>query len=190
MLRTARLLFVLAVTAGMLVLTPQTSWACSCVSMTTAELVKNAGTVVDAKVDWVATNGITTTYSVKVSQVYKGKAAEKEKLTGAAQESACGLGSLVTDKRYLIYIHGKHPGAMGVSTCSGGAVPYDAALASRIEKITGEPPTGPYATPGSRPGAVDEDPIAGTAWYTVVITGLIVAGALGFLIWIRRPTRS
>src|SRR4051812_2497643 len=102
MLRSARLLFVLAVTAGMLVLTPQTSWACSCAFTTTAQKVHNAGTVVDATLEWVATNQITTTYSVKVSTVYKGKAAEREKLVGSAQESACGLGSLVTGKRYLI----------------------------------------------------------------------------------------
>src|SRR5690242_2182216 len=112
MVRTAKLLCVLAVTAGMLVLTPSTSWACSCVMRTTAQQVHSAGTVVDATVDWVSTNGITTTYSVKVSKVFKGKAAEKEKLVGSAQESACGLGSLVSDKRYLIYIHGEHPGAM------------------------------------------------------------------------------
>lgn len=186
MLRSARLVFVLAVTAGMLVLTPQTSWACSCVARTTAEQVQSAGTIVDATLDWVATNGISTTYSVNVAKVYKGKAAEKEKLTGAAQESACGLGSLVTDKRYLIFIQGRHPGQMGVSLCAGGAVPYDAALAAKIATITGEPPTGPFATPGSQPGAVDQAPIDGTPWYTVVITGLVLAGALGFLIWIRR----
>ncbi|MFL6106487.1 MAG: hypothetical protein ACJ72L_05950 [Marmoricola sp.] len=186
MLRTAKLLVVLAVTAGMLVLTPQTSWACSCVSRSTVQQVRAAGTIVDARLDWVATNGITTTYSVKVAQVYKGKAAEKEKLTGAAQESACGLGSLVSDKRYLIFIQGEHPGQMNVSLCGGGAVPYDAGMAAKIVSVTGDQPTGPFATPGSRPGAVDEDPIKGTPWYTVVLTGLVLAGVLGGLIWLRR----
>ena len=186
MLGSARLLFVLAVTAGMLVLTPQTSWACSCAVSTTAQQVQRAGTVVDATLDWVATNGISTTYSVKVSKVYKGKAAEREKLIGSAQESACGVGSLVTDKRYLIFIDGKHPGKMTLSLCGGGAVPYDEALAAKIQAATGEEPTGPFATPGSRPGAVDEDPISGTPWYTVVVTGLVLAGVLGGLIWLRR----
>jgi len=170
----------------MLVLTPQTSWACSCAFTTTAQKVHQADTIVDATLDWEATNQITTTYSVKVAQVYKGKAAEREKLVGSAQESACGLGSLTTDKRYLIYIDGKHPGSMGVSVCAGGAVPYDAALAAKIRALTGEDPTGPFATPGSRPGPVDETPIHGTAWYTVVITGLVLAGVLGGLVWLRR----
>ena len=186
MLRSVRLVFVLAVTAGMLVLTPQTSWACSCAARTTAQQVRAAGTVVDARLDWVASNGISTTYSVKVSKVYKGKAAEKEKLIGSAQESACGLGTLATDKRYLIFIEGKHPGRMRVSLCQGGAVPYDAALAAKIVSVTGAEPTGPFAAPGSRPGAVDEDPIDGTPWYTVVITGAVLAAVLGGLVWLRR----
>jgi len=186
MLRSAKVLFILAMTAGVLVLTPQTSWACSCASSSTAQKVHDAGTVVDATLDWVATNQITTTYSVTVSKVYKGKAAEREKLVGNAQESACGLGSLATDQRYLIFIDGRHPGAMRVSLCGGGAVPYDAALAARIQAITGEEPTGPFATPGSSPGPVDETPIHGTPWYTVVITGLVLAGVLGGLVWLRR----
>jgi hypothetical protein len=185
MLRTAKLLLVLAVSAGILVLTPQSSWACSCAISTTAQQVERAGTVVDATLDWVATNGITTTYSVKVSKVYKGKAAEREKLVGSASAASCGLGSLATDQRYLFFIDGKHPGQMRVSLCSG-TVPYDAALAAKVQAVTGEDPTGPFATPGSKPGAVDEDPINGTAWYTVVITGLVLAGVLGGLIWVRR----
>ena len=190
MVRAVRLLFVLALTVGMLVLTPGTSWACSCVMRTTAQQVHSAGTVVDGTVNWVASNGITTTYSVKVSKVFKGKAAEKEKLVGAAQESACGLGSLITDKRYLFFIAGEHPGRMSVSRCAGGAVAYDEALAAKIVSITGEEPTGPFATPGSKPGAVDEDPISGTAWYTVVGTGVVVAGVLAALLYLARRSSN
>ncbi len=185
MLRSVRLLFVLAVTAGILVLTPQTSWACSCASSTTQQQVDRAGTVVGGTLDWVATNGISTTYSVIVDKVYKGKAAEREKLVGNASEAACGLGSLATDERYLFFIDGRHPGQMNVSLCTG-TTPYDAKLASEIVSITGEEPTGPFATPGTRTGAVDEDQISGTPWYTVVTTGLVLAGVLGFLVWIRR----
>ena len=185
MLRSAKLLFVLALTAGLLVLSPQTSWACSCRTGSTAEHLDRARTVVDGRLDWVATNGITTTYSVVVAKVYKGKAAEREKLVSSASEASCGLGPLATDKRYLFFIDGEHPGQMKVGLC-GGTTPYDAALAAKISAITGEPPTGPYATPGSRPGPVDDTPIDGTPWYTVVITGLVLAGALGWLIWIRK----
>jgi hypothetical protein len=190
MVRAVKLLFVLALTVGMLVLTPSTSWACSCAMRTTAQHVQGADTVVDGTVNWVASNGITTTYSVKVSKVFKGKAAENEKLVGAADESACGLGSLVTDKRYLFFIDGKHPGHMGVSLCSGGAVPYDEALATKIISATGEDPTGPFATPGSRPGAIDEDPIEGTPWYTVLGTVAVIAVVLtGLLLVARRSSK-
>ena len=184
MLRSAKLLLVLALTAGLRVLSPQTSWACSCALGTTVQQVAHARTVVDGKLDWVATNGITTTYSVVVTNVYKGKAAEREKLVGPASTASCGLGPLVTDKRYLFFIDGEHPGQMNVGRC-GGTKPYSLVLATKIQSITGEP-TGPYATPGNRPGPVDDTPINGTAWYTVVITGLVLAGALGWLIWIRK----
>jgi hypothetical protein len=189
MVRAMKLLFVLAVAAGMLVLTPSTSWACSCASSTTAQQVDRADTVVDGRVKWTASNGISTTYSVQVAQVFKGKAAEREKLVGSASEASCGLGSLATEKRYLFFVEGEHPGQMRVSLC-GGSVPYDAALAAKIRSITGEEPTGPFATPGSKPGAVDEDPINGTAWYTVVGTGVVVAGVLGALMfYARRSSR-
>src|SRR5205085_11087081 len=158
MLRTVRLLFVLAVTAGILVLTPQTSWACSCASSTTEQQVARAETVVEGTLDWVATNGISTTYSVAVEKVFKGKAAEREKLVGNASEASCGLGSLATDEKYLFFIEGRHPGQMKVSLCTG-TTPYDPMLAAKIVSVTGEEPTGPFATPGSRTGAVDEDPI-------------------------------
>ena len=186
MLRSARLLFVLAVTAGILVLTPSASWACSCAGSTTAQQVQRAGTVVEGTLKWVATNGISTTYNVEVAKVFKGKAAEREKLVGSANEASCGIGSLATDRRYLIFIDGTHPGQMKVSLCGGGAVPYDAALAAEIQAATGEEPTGPFATPGLEPGAVDEDPIDGTAWYTILITVAVLGAVLGGLVWFRR----
>jgi len=185
MVRSVKVLFVLALTAGMLVLTPTASWACSCAMRTTSEQVHSAGTVVDGTVAWVASNGITTTYSVKVSKVFKGKAAEREKLVTSANEASCGIGSLATDERYLFFIDGEHPGQMRVSLC-GGSRPYDAKVAAQIQTATGEEPTGPFATPGSKPGAIDEDPINGTAWYTVVGTGLVVAGVLAALLFFAR----
>jgi len=187
MVRPVKVLVVLAVCAGMLVLTPQASWACSCAMMSTAQKVHGAGTIVDGTLDWEATNGITTTYSVVVSKVYKGKAAEREKVVGSANEASCGLGSLATDERYLFFVEGRHPGKLTASLC-GGTTRYDAALAAQIQRVTGEEPTGPFATPGSRPGAVDEDPIAGTAWYTALGTGAVLAAVLGALVLFRRRT--
>jgi hypothetical protein len=181
-----RTLFVLAIAAGMLVLTPTASWACSCASIPAAAQVKHAETVVDGTLEWVANNGIESTYSVRVDKVYKGKAAEREKLIGPASEAACGLGELATDKRYLFFIDGVHPGQMKVGLC-GGSVPYDARLAATIESVTG-PPGGPAVAPVVR-GPVDEDPIEGTRWYTVVGTALVVGLVLGGLLWYARRTR-
>ena len=178
-MRTARLLFVLAVTAGMLVLTPQTSWACSCAVSSTAQQVHAAGTVVDGTLDWVATNSITTTYSVKVSKVFKGRAAAREKLVGSANAASCGLGSLATRKRYLFFIEGKHPGKMSVSLC-GGTTRYDATLAAKIQRVTGRAPTGPSATPGSKVTA-DDDGGRGPWLVVGAATALAILAALVLL---------
>lgn len=131
-----RLLLVLAVAAGMLVLTPTASWACSCAISTTAQHVKRADTILDGILEWSATNGLTTTYSVKVAEVFKGRAAVREKVTSAANAATCGLGDLATDKRYLLFVHGEHPGTMQVDSCGGSAL-YDAVVAHRVEALTG-----------------------------------------------------
>lgn len=182
-----RMLFVLAVTAGLLVLAPGTSWACSCVQSSPIEQVRRVETVVDGTVAWVSSNGIETTYSVEVDRVFKGKAAEREKLITAANEAACGLGMLTVDKRYLFFIDGVHPGRMRVSLC-GGSAPYGDELAAQIEAATGAP-TGPVVSPAMK-GPVDPDQIQGTPWYTVVGTTLLIAAVLGgLLFYARRSSR-
>lgn len=179
-----RTLMVLAIAVGMLVLTPTASWSCSCAVQETAVQVKRADTVVDATVVWVATNGIERTYSLKIDQVYKGKAAEFEKVQTPASEAACGLGSLAPEERYLFFITGEHLGQMSSGLCSGTA-PYAAGLAAEIEAVTG-PPSGPTELAVQPTGPVDEDQIEGTAWYTVVGTALTLAAVIGGLIWLRR----
>jgi len=179
-----RMLLVLAVTAGMLVLTPTPSWACSCAVQETAAQVERADTIVDATLAWTSTNGLERTYSLQIDQVFKGRAAAREKVLTQASEAACGLGNLATDERYLFFITGEHLGTMTSSLCSGTA-PYDATLAGEIEAVTGEP-TGPTELAVPQRGPTDPDQIEGTAWYTVVGTGLTLAVVLGGLIWLRR----
>lgn len=181
-----RMLLVLAVTAGMLVLTPGTSWACSCVTSTTAEQAQRADTVVDGTLSYVTTNGIERTYGVSVTGVYKGRSADFEKLVSNANEASCGLGDLATGKRYLFFISGEHPGRMRVGLC-GGSTLYDARVAAAIAAVTG-PPTVPSEIRQPPRGPVDEDPIAGTAWYTAVGTTLVLAAVLVGLIWLRRSS--
>jgi len=180
----SRMLLVLAVAVGMLVLTPTTSWACSCAVQSTAEYVGRADTIVDATLVWTSTNGLERTYSLQVDKVFKGSAAAREKVLTNASDAACGLGLLATDERYLFFIKGEHLGQMSSGLC-GGTGPYDAARAAEIEAITGSP-KGPTELAVPESGPVDPDQIEGTPWYTVVGTGLVVAAVLGGLVWMRR----
>ncbi len=184
MSRVTRMLLVLAVSVGMLVLTPTRSWACSCAVQTTAQYVERADTIVAGTLVWTSTNGLERTYSLQVEDVFKGSAAAREKVLTNASEAACGLGLLTTDERYLFFIKGQHLGTMSSGLCSGTG-PYDAARAAEVEAITGTP-TGPTEIAVPESGPIDPDQIEGTAWYTVVGTGLTLAAVLGGLIWLRR----
>jgi hypothetical protein len=138
--RLGRLVLALAVSLGLLVLTPDPSWACSCAAADTAKQVELAGTVASGTVDWTATDGQTRTYSVDFDSVYKGAAAASEKLVTSAHEASCGLADLAVGKRYLFFVEGRHPGVMRVGLC-GGTVAYDASVAARVEALTGPPGT-------------------------------------------------
>ena len=164
-----RFLLALAVALGLLVLTPSPSWACSCVAMTTAQRVAAAGTVASGTVDWTSTDGQTRTYQVDFDAVYKGAAAQAEKLRTNANGASCGLGQLATDKRYIFFVDGLHPGAMRVNSCLG-AVAYDATVAAHLESLTG-PPDDPIPLPRREPSTED----------TVGRTVLVAAGGFGAL---------
>ncbi len=166
-----RLLFVLAVTAGLLVLSPGTSWACSCVSSTTAEHVKRADTVLDGTLEWTASDGLTTTYSVKVDDVFKGRAGVREKLLSPANAATCGLGDLATNKRYVFFVTGVHPGTMQVNSC-GGSTLYDASLAAQVQSATG-PPGAPIPERGALVAAHQG---SGHRWLWIT-GGVLVLGA-------------
>ena len=74
----------------------------------------------------------------------------REKLRSPAHEATCGLGDLATNRRYLFFIEGRHPGLMKVTLC-GGSRAYDASTAQAVQRITGpaRPPLAP--PPTSRP---------------------------------------
>ena len=133
-----RIVLATAVVFGVLVLTPSPSWACSCALGTTAQQAKRAVTVAAGTVAWTATDGQTRTYKVEFDSVYKGAAAESEKLRTAANEAACGVSDLATGRRYLFFVDGQHPGAMRIGLC-GGTTPYDEALAQKIQSVAGPP---------------------------------------------------
>ena len=168
-----RCLLALGVTLGLLVLTPSPSWACSCAATSTAQYVARAGTVASGTVAWTASDGQTRSYQVEVDHVYKGAAGTTEKLVTSDDEAACGLANLATGKRYLFFIHGKHPGTMEVGLC-GGTTAYDVAAARQVEAVTG-PPRPPLAPP---PEAA-ADTASGDR---TVLTVALVAGAVLLLL--------
>jgi hypothetical protein len=182
LLRAGRCLLAVLVTFGVLVLTPSPSWACSCVMATTPQHVHNAVTVASGIVDWTASDGQTRTYRVDFDGVYKGAAAESEKISTNANDASCGLGNLATGKRYLFFIEGKHPGAMRVSL-RGGTVEYDDDVARQVESVTG-PPGKPLVAPV--PASVSEDSRTRTVVIAVGAAGLLVAVAAVGLVLRRR----
>ena len=185
-----RLLLVVGLLTGLILLNPSAALACSCVVSTTAQQVSRAETIVDGRLEWIASDGIETTYGVKVTNLYKGKAAVREKLVGSASEASCGLGDLATNKRYLFFIKGVHRGTMSVSLCTGTA-PYNAVLAAKIAAITG-PPTGPYVAPGVQPVQVDDSTGSGTSVWTVLGSAVVVIGGAvaGLRFYARRGSRG
>jgi hypothetical protein len=177
-----RALLVLAVTLGLLVLTPSPSWACSCATATTKQYVDLAGTVASGTVDWTASDGQTRTYQVDVDAVYKGSAATSEKLVTNAQESACGLADLAPGRRYMFFIDGVHPGSMRVGLC-GGTVAYDRDVAERVAAVTG-PPSAPAEDRASR--STTEPGSSRTTRGVGVAAGLLLLTAIGAVVLRRR----
>jgi hypothetical protein len=177
-----RCLLAVAVSFGILVLTPSPSWACSCASMTTAQHVAAAVTVASGTVDWTATDGQTRTFKVDFDAVYKGAAAGSEKISTSASEASCGLADLAPGKRYLFFIEGRHPGAMRAGLC-GGTVAYDEAVARDVAAITG-PPGKPLPGPG--PGTLSSG--GGSGGTVVALAGgaLALIGAAAVVVRRRR----
>lgn len=133
-----RLLVVLLLAAGMVLVSPSDALACSCKQATTAEHVDRADTVVAGTVEWVSDNGLDRTYSVSVDQVFKGLAGLREKVHTSASEASCGLGELGTQKQYVFFLDGKHPGRLSAGLC-GGTAPYGAEIVTEVQQKTGTP---------------------------------------------------
>jgi hypothetical protein len=152
-LRVRRWILAVAIAFGLLVLTPSPSWACSCAITKPAQQAEAAVTIASGTVDWTASDGQTRTYKVDFDAVYKGSAAESEKLSTAASEAACGVGDLAPGRRYLFFIDGEHPGTMRIGLC-GGTTAYDDRLAGQVQAVTG-PPGKPVSAP--RPSASTDD---------------------------------
>lgn len=178
-----RLLLVLGLVTGMLLLTPEQALACSCVMRSTAEQVQAADTVLAGTIEWTSTDGQQRTYSVRVDGVYKGAAAEHERLISPAQAAACGLGELAVDRRYLFFAQGEHPGQLRVNLC-GGSTAYSVSLEREVIAASGiaQPPL-----PDRRP--IAEEPSSGFSWAAVAGVAGIAAVLVGAVVLGRRRSR-
>jgi hypothetical protein len=172
-----RVVLAIAAVLGILLLTPSPSWACSCATSGMPAQLKSAVTVAAGTVDWTATDGQTRTYKVDFDAVYKGSAAESEKLVTAANEAACGVGDLAIGKRYLFFVEGEHPGTMRIGLC-GGTTPYDEAVVRQVESVTG-PPGKPARTDLS---ASDDDGGRGTAVALGAAALLVVVAGVALIL--------
>jgi MYXO-CTERM domain-containing protein len=174
-----RALVILLVAAGMVLVSPSVALACSCARASVADHLDHADTVVVGTMAWVADDGIDRTFSVAVDQVFKGKAGLREKVHTSG-EASCGLGDLATDKQYVFFLEGTHPGRLTANLC-GGTAPYSADVVNEVQKRTGGPfePMPTYVT--------DTEPSSGPDPIRIVGIGAFVLAALaGAVLVLRR----
>ncbi|MCX6394935.1 MAG: hypothetical protein NTV23_00430 [Propionibacteriales bacterium] len=179
-----RLAVVLGLVVGMLLASPTAAHACSCKNLTVTAQTTRADTVLDGTVAWVSSNGIETTYGVRVGQVYKGQSATFEKLKTSASSAACGLTGIAADERYLFFAQGQHPGQMKVDSCDGSR-PFAAAVSDQVATVTG-PPGIPEFSPLPSSGPINPDPISGTGVGSILGTSAVLAVVIGGLVWLRK----
>lgn len=176
-----RALVVLLAAAGMVMVSPSVALACSCAQITAEQATKDADTVAIGTVQWAADNGVERSYSISVSQVYKGIAGIQEKIITGSEESACGLADLAVDEEYIFFLDGKHPGQMRASLC-GGTTEYDVATLDAVERVAGGPKE-PFPSFGSGPTVSEDstDPVR-----VIGIGAIILAGIVAIVIVLRR----
>jgi len=176
-----RVLVILLLAAGMVLVSPSVALACSCAQTSVAQQTKDADTVVGGTLEWVADNGIDRTYSVAVDQVFKGIAGLREKVHSPADEASCGLGELATDKQYVFFVNGKHPGRLTATLC-GGTAPYGEQVVTEVQKETGEEPVEPLPT-----YVTDLAPTEGPDKVRIVgIAAFVIAGVAAGAVILRR----
>ena len=182
--------------AGCFVLASATpAQACSCARATPRDHVKSADAVFVGTVSRPAKTGSSLRYEVAVDRVYKGEVrAGTVSLTTGAQQSACGLGRLPADRRYMFFA-----GAAGSTYRSGtceGTAPATKELIGRVERLLGEgrpvtgepepPPEPPGEPPSARLQAVGDAEPPSLARTAAPGAALVLVGLLGLMLLRRR----
>jgi hypothetical protein len=119
---TSRILFLLAVVAGLLTVTGGTAAACSCAQLTPRERVDQAvavftGTATEVRLIERFTGGGKVTATLRTDLVYKGEPEAAFEVSTRAQGPACGY-RFVEGTRYLIFA-GRQDGELTTTLCSG-----------------------------------------------------------------------
>ncbi len=142
-----RLLVLLLLAAGLVLVGPAPTYACSCVGGDTEDFVGWSdvvftGTVIERVAASADATG-SVRYVVDVDTVMKGEVDRIESVDTGAQESACGLPSLEEDERYVFYAT-EDDGDLFTGLCSGTG-PAGDGTAERVSALTGrsEPATLP-----------------------------------------------
>lgn len=149
--------------------------ACSCAQSTPRDYVKRADAVFTGTVSRATKSGSTLRYSVSVGRVYKGELTTATvRLRTGAQQSACGLGRLPADRRYVFFAAAR--GATYASGICEGTAPATKDLVGRVQRMLGE----------GRPAVAQEVPRAS---FKVVgnsrppsLTGTVAPGAALLLV--------
>lgn len=131
---------------GLVVITPSTSYACSCAVTTTEEQVKGAdavfvGTLVGREPPprrQVMSSSDPNTYTFHVQQSLEGQTGPTTVVESAMSGASCGWEGMRIGEQYVVFVTGGHPTWYG-SLCGGTRVANDVAIAE-VAEITGAGP--------------------------------------------------
>ena len=129
-------------------LSPASAYACSCVTDSEPELVRNAEVIFTGTVTKDRAAGDTRTYTFAVDRAYRGQVLTTQTVTTPAQGPACGL-DLEGPGPYLVLGYLQN-GVLWANSCGGtrtGAVPAE--LGDGYPPTPGSAPTGVTWTPAS-----------------------------------------
>lgn len=177
---------ILAGALSVVVLTPGTSYACSCVQRSTAQFVDGADVVVsgvltDIDEEFALTSTGTTTYTVEVDRVLKGVATRKVRFESQTSGAACGLEVAGTGRSYVFFLNETSDG-YSAGLC-GGTAEAQYLSVGEVGAITG-PATEPS------PGVSGSEPVASLGFLAApfaVAAGVVLLLPVG-LLWLRMRT--
>jgi hypothetical protein len=186
-----RLLVALLLALSGVVLGQLPAHACSCVAQTTQAQLKRATDVFAGMVTSQAKASNVITYEVTVERVYKGEVTSPVAVRTAGDPAACGLGSLVADKRYVFM--GAVQGEMVEINSCGGTALATTKLNNTVSAALGAG-TAPTPTPEPTPPTASitrVDQATPTKFSRLAAPGgaLVLVGLFGLFL-LRRTARA